>query len=79
MHDAYIAEGKECIACHPMEVVNLCGAPPSPAVIAHIATILETWGRVTVVNSAIAMHPGQAAFALGQQYEKAEQERANAR
>ena len=65
----------ECLECRPIETINLHQAAPYPGILASIATHLEMWGKVTIINSAIAEHPGFSALLLGKQFAEAEAEK----
>jgi hypothetical protein len=54
-------------------VINLCNVSVGPAVLAAIATYLETCGRVYVCNAARPIHgPGRAALMLGMRVKEVE-------
>jgi hypothetical protein len=59
-----------CVVCRPTDTLNLTWCLPAPVILARIANHLETWGRITIENSAITEFPGQCALLLGMQVEK---------
>jgi hypothetical protein len=63
----------ECVRCHPCPIFNLNGSPVSLTILATIATELERWGRVQVVNAALPERPGICAFHLGEAAAKAKE------
>ncbi len=66
-HPYSMVRDGECIACHPMDVINLNSTALTLGVLAQIASTIERWGKVQVINAALPIHgAGYASFELGE-------------